>query len=489
MIVAPIGRGSGVTELDILNDAESVRIKPQASVTLTLQGPFYLWAYGVGGTASAVISTGVSSPAKHCALNLEGAIRKFKRGVAARVGNAGGGVDVCFIGDSLTRGLNDATHFRTGWVHRLKVMLQDSLNPSTVPGGYGYMKTWDTTGGIRNDAAMTIGGAVTNTAGGTSIAFGRLAQNATARTNRLIYQFDGTAADASASRRKITNIEFLMHGASGGSATTADGCLDVSAAAAPGLSAGGLFATTVDTSALGSAIPGYRVPVASLDRNANLYAQFGSGTTTPGSLNDFWSEGIIAYDGDFADGVRCHNFGAPGIASGSFASAQELTANVVRFCTGATSGARNGKLFFVALGTNDIRTAVSAATYETNLTALIDRILSQPTQPGVVLVIMPVSADASTWLGSSGGTASAIPVMDVAYKMAANREGVGLIDLHAYVGGGFHYVSAGDNVYKTNLVPNGWDGSDLIHLSAAAQPEVAQLIFDLMMDAYMTVAA
>jgi lysophospholipase L1-like esterase len=408
---------------------------------------------------------------------------------SAAIARSGGvGCDIVCIGSSLTRGLNDPTHFRTGWVHRLKLLIQGRYNPTSVLGGYGFVRAWDTVGGTRNDSTFqSIAGTVNASSGGTCITRNRLPQNATPRTHKVIYNFDGTAADAVASRRGVTDIEALIHGAGGGNPTTTDGRIDLQIGSAPATTtAGTLQSATINTSeaAATANYPDWRIRYnTGLVATNNNFFQYGNGSSTPGgSLQDFWNAGVIAYNGDWATGVRVHNLGFPGGESGNWGSGDELTCQVDRWATGATTGARNAKLFIVEIPINDYRSAVALATFQTNINNLLNRIQSQPSSPGVLLVIPPMAADAATWASPTAANPSsrsdlARQMVNWVYSLAASRPGTAVVDLIEILGGSFHYVDATDNGYRTALVSRGFNESDLIHWSASMQSWVADGIF------------
>jgi hypothetical protein len=411
--------------------------------------------------------------------NIGLATRALRLGIA-NMRSGGIGVDIVCIGTSLTRGFNDPNNWTTGWVHRLKVALQNQFNPAGVLGGYGYMRAWDTVGGIRNDASFmtTSGAGISNSTGGTNVTRVRLAQNATARTNRVIYQFNGLAADAVASRRDVTSVDLLVFGAAG--STTADGRVDWQTASAPGLSAGtgGSFSLDTQTTPLTSQYPDARVRYV-VTSGDNLFFQIGNGTTTPGALNDFWTAGLIAYRGDENTGVRVHNIGFPGGQSTNFNTGDELTGNFTRFCTGAANGATNAKLYIIELGYNDYRSAAVLATTQSAINTLLNTLQASPSSPGVIFLIPPMAADgAAAWAGANG---LAMQLNAWLYSLAATRQEVAVVDLLGELGGGYNYTSAGANGYLTALQPRGFNESDLIHWSASMQSYVATGMYNTIM--------
>lgn len=412
--------------------------------------------------------------------NLRRGLLRWRAGLgqAAKTG-AGtglGGVDVVLLGDSLGFGFSSARPFEDGWFHRLKLMLQGEFNPSGVPGGYGFLRLGSAAD--RRAPHLSLAGSVSDGSandgsGGAWISM----PVASGKANRVSVAFDGGNPD-SALRRAVTAAHVVYTKAPN---ANSDARIDVGTAA-PGTGNGNVVANQLLDTSAASQTNGHRVLLSGLDRAVTNHIQVASGPTSGGL--GLYVEGLIAYDGDYDAGVRCHNLAYPSaISSWVAGTANKLNTNVVRWCAGPGAGASNAKLYIVALGANDMGTGASAtvgvATYRQQIAALCDSITSQPSKPSVLLLAFPVRADGT---GAHFGRSVDHPreYLRALTDIAATRPDVCVLDLNRWFGGSLFWSSAGDNSYLSLLSPHGWNAGDLVHLSEGAQGALAGLMFDLL---------
>ncbi|MBS1706145.1 MAG: SGNH/GDSL hydrolase family protein [Armatimonadetes bacterium] len=412
-------------------------------------------------------------------VNLVRGLDRWRMGLGAAAktdaGVGQGGVDVVLLGDSIAFGFKSNQPYYDGWFHRLKLRLQERFNPVGV-GGYGFMRASVTAD--RKSPTMTYAGTVTDQSaadgGGGGVA---VLPSGAAKANRVIFQFDGSGTPVAANRTRITDAEILYAKWPNGNP---DAVFDLGTIDPAGGS-GNLLANQVMDGSAGSASFGFRALLNGLVPTRNHFLQIASGPTS-GSAG-FGLEGVIAYDGDYDCGVRCHNVAFPSASTNWVgANSIKVNSNIVRWSSNG-AGATKAKLFIIALGANDMGTgasaSVSATQYEANLELMVSTAVAQPSKPSVMLLIHPLRCD-----GGGGQFARTTnhpnEYIAAAYRVASRYPDCCVVDLQRYVGIQGFYSSASDNSFVAGLGSSGWNHADLVHYTDKAQLAIANLLANIL---------
>lgn len=127
-------------------------------------------------------------------------------------------------------------------------------------------------------------------------------------------------------------------------------------------------------------------------------------------------------------GIKFLNFGHNGATSGHYATATATTMWKEMFAEVAKAQVAGDKaLAIINLGTNDNRGSISAATYKTNIKAIIANIRTALPGIGIILYSHPYF-DIATW----SGTDAAVPAYLAKLQEVVTEDGVGLVDLSSY---------------------------------------------------------
>jgi hypothetical protein len=352
-----------------------------------------------------------------------------------------GGIDVEMWGDSVLEGYNSTNPSFDSFAHRFKVMLQQRLNPSGVVGGYGYMNF--AKGGTNEYNTLVTRFGTLGTANGVWSVKGR-PLSAAPGANGLYVTLSG-AADATL-RTAVTDVQYIGYQFSGYGNARWD--VNPTTVGAAGIGTGtqtGTHNQLVSSNfhsgnRFGTATtPGFTQRITGLVPSATNVVQWAAPDTTGNAAYD----GIIAYNGDFTCGVRCHDlavFGTTvqqqlgfirdgyGGGAGSFVTwGQGLL----------TGGACNSKLVLFNFISNDCgyaaTPAVSLATFTSVYGQAIDYKLAQPSQPSVLLIIPPMANDLALVNRTTVGERYQ-DYVDAVYALADARQNVAVFDLNKYLG-------------------------------------------------------
>lgn|GEM_PF-3966366 len=303
------------------------------------------------------------------------------------------GIDILALGDSMTVTGATQRHQNTT-IKEFARLVQAKFNPSSVPGGIGFVPT--TLGG--GAGASGFGGEPVTSADGPNYAGGDvfaqydLAKGTGAReagyaggTTRYVgYKMDGTHATATTLRWFATSFQVVGRTYPGGPTAS----IDVGIGAWP---ARGATTTALNPSgpllwAMNSPTPVYgaRSPLAVLSNRAvhNRIAVRGGPNAGDGLA---YIDGLILCDGDEQTGVRVHDLACPGSPLVGW-SEESRIASVDAWTTGEPR--RNAKVVFLSSLFNDANNpALTVPQYKAQLQAFIQRIVSRPSSPVVVLIV------------------------------------------------------------------------------------------------------
>lgn len=407
--------------------------------------------------------------------NIQSGLRNFRQSLGmtgkSSVGVGLGGIDIVGYGDSIQEGYSGSDVYFDGFMHRLKVKLQERFNPSGVLGGYGFLPVAH--GNTDPSSVWTRFG--TTTVGVTSF-FGMSGRGFQfAPGNNGVYV-----------RLNGGNSPFLR--------TAADGVQVM------GFRWGGTTSARWDTGvgAAPTVGSGVQSGAYNMDNGAGIVhggARFGVGTAesftdkitlTPGSDNyvqvagsaaqfDAGCEGVIAYNGDFTCGIRVHDVSKHGALVGDRLVYIRDAYNVApgQFVTWGQGlrmgGSCNAKLYVFNYISNDCGYTAGAptttlSTFLTQYGQAIDYALSVASKPSVLLIIPPKPSDTTLASRTTVGERWE-DFRDGIYELARQRDNVALIDTWAYLGQS-----------RAEFTQAGWF-TDNVHLSNVGHTAVADLIY------------
>lgn len=232
---------------------------------------------------------------------------------------------------------------------------------------------------------------------------------------------------------------------------------------------------------------GYHLPQVTLaSPTSNVTVQIGS----KAYVNLLVASGLVHYNGDYAQGIRLHNFAT----SGNWASveADRLQQNVTRWCT-QTGGATNARLFICNMITNDYlfqgnqvaweawraehpnmdpldpeymyNPEITLPTNPEHYARLMDQIITANTNPMILWVIPPKPV-----FGGVTETYTYQQYCDMIYTLAASRPQVAILDMWKAV----QYV-------ERTALTNGWSDIDNTHFTPIWHEAIAEIIADMIM--------
>lgn len=330
-------------------------------------------------------------------IGLDAALPRL-RAALSQIGSPG--IDIVCLGDSIMVTGASQRHQNTS-VKEFARLVQARFNPSTVPGGLGFVPT--TLGG--GAGASGFGGEpvtssdAPNYSGGDQFAQYELAKGSGAReagfaggTTRFVgYKMDGTHANAMALRWFATSFQAVGRTYPGGPVASIDvgiGSWPARGTTTTALSPGGPL-----NWAMSSPTPAYgaRSPMAVLSNRAvhNRIAVRGGPNAGDGLA---FVDGLLFCDGDEESGVRVHDLACPGSPLSGWTEESRM-ASIDAWCTGEPR--RNTKVVFLSSLFNDANNlALSAAQFRTQVQTMLQRIIAQPSQP-LVVILVPLRPDFS----------------------------------------------------------------------------------------------
>lgn len=297
------------------------------------------------------------------------------------------GVDVVVIGDSTA---TFGTLYEC-WPYLLRNLLQERFNRPGVQGGFGYLPfnvNSANYGGSYNEFNHVNGSGTWdkthNDNGRPSCGLYEAKINPPSANNKIWRYFDPTATAGVENRQGITGWQYVGLSYSG---------LANSVYCDSNASNGALTPSNVVAGPDGGGQEAWSAHWAH-QSGLNPATAYTLQIASKSSTDQTWANGLILYNGDFFEGVRLHNLSAVGSNSDNWlngSNAQSLQANIDNWTTGANGGACNAKLFLINTILNDrgmgSSQVISAATYKSNLQALIDHIVARPSRPCVGLII------------------------------------------------------------------------------------------------------
>jgi len=331
-----------------------------------------------------------------------------------------GGVDICYIGDSLTKGQSAYRPEMGGFVNRVREAHQrwfSVKNPNNGYirwiGGYGFaaLMTTQATMGSNWSAAYAFNTSASYPLGsnGTAITwpgagvrnFNFLMGPSSSADPRLNWQMLGvdSTEPVNMEQGRYTS-DFEIVGASGPSLGTV--YIDVgtswperSGGTMQGYINGGTLDNLSGTWNQNAGSWSYGVRSARYQLSANTTTYYVA--ARPGSTGSpVLIDGIISYYNDWKCGFRHHNLGAGGCRL-TYYDATNWAATLGAFCAGTTAGgATNCKLVVIKLGTNDMGAdggaVTSAATFQAALLSRVTETLAMASNPMVLLIVpLPIN--------------------------------------------------------------------------------------------------
>lgn len=411
--------------------------------------------------------------------------------------NSNGGRDVVIIGDSLIEGTGATDGALYSWGRLIGQGLQQWANRKWAPtilGGRGFITAY-TSNGVTNTTVVNSG----TFAGGTPA-------GSTGQASFCLLRIDAAANGTSVlTTNLLTDLELVYQkrmtavtvawavtgtGAASGSLTVGD------------TNKGPLWDTTKYTTN-GNGIYGERK---ALITGVTASATNSVCTISAPNTDNVRFNGFIHYNGDRTAGLRYHNLGRAGwnlysptnvtsiyradTADGvdydnvnfdtSVSVKAGVQANVDQWsyaastdaATGVNVGSCRAALFIVELmindqstyGNADGATALSGSvTYQAKLQEFVNRIVSRPSSPSVLLVIPP----------APGGKETNYRIFKQAmYNVAANTAHVGLIDLDAYF-----------SANSARRFPRTWENDSVgseIHFTTLGQSQLSAAVLQLL---------
>lgn len=407
------------------------------------------------------------------AYNIQAGLQRWRRSLGmARKNSAGtgsGGVDVLVIGDSIAEGGVASSYLHDSWVHLLKVKLQAWLNPSGVPGGYGFRPfiagvgsaSWnggqDANGTLAtHESKFTRGG--TGSSGASAKSLNSNTATSGSPNHRAYVSFDPAN-----SKGGITHVELVSAKGTAAGNTVYDITVDQGALAYVTQGSAGITGTIAQNGS--PTVYGThwgKIPGSALTPTSQHTVQLSYAT---GQLT-YWN-GLIGYNGDWDCGVRVHNLAAWGALISHYNTADNLVANIDNWGTGAlNTGATNARLVIFDFITNDVGTGASpttaVATFKSTYGVLIDRALALTSKPSVLLVIPPCR-------NNSNSLANYPAHVQAIYEMADERSHVAVLDL---------WRIADETAYTSVVTDLDWDAADGTHYSDTFQQAVAEYVFN-----------
>ncbi|MCU4184038.1 SGNH/GDSL hydrolase family protein [Acidiferrimicrobium sp. IK] len=329
-------------------------------------------AYGPAGSPSALAALATPGQTQP---NL-GALRPAQAALADR---ASAPANILAIGDSITEGVG-ASVVGNRWLNRLMTSLQSGL-PSGAVGGFGYIPAY------YNDVAE---GAVE------------------------VWTFSGTTTPTQQGDYGLGMRAMLIDTTDTGTATIT--CSSIGLVFTPAMGAACTVSVVVDGGA----------PQTSTIAAGTISQVFtptvdgdGPHTFTVGlTAGNAVFEGCYVYNGDESKGVRVFDGAKSGMQTSDFL-AQVSTAGPAWINTAAD-------VVLIALGTNDWRSGMTAATFQANLDSLISDVAAQINKPATYILVAFPQPGAP---GQNGQTATWAQFLAAYYAAAAARTDTVVCDL------------------------------------------------------------
>lgn len=367
-------------------------------------------------------------------------LSRFYLGLPALATN--GGRDVVFIGDSLFEGVGASNGALYSWARLIGQGLQQWANRKWAPsvkGGIGFVSLFAsasvTNTTVVNNGSWTYG--PIGFSSGTSFCVGRINSGLGAGVNSVLTTSQVTDIELVYQKRlSAVTIAFTITGTGAASGTVVVGDTNL----------GPLWNTTQFTTNTGGIYGERKAVMTGVTASATSTVL----TMSQPNTDSAWLHGYICYNGDRTAGLRYHNLGRSGWklyssdnnsciyradctrspvdydhvnfdnSGTSGPTIPELNvkapiqANVDQWsyapattaATGVYVGACRAGLFVLELLTNDqsgygnSSAAVAASglvTYQAKLQEMVDRILSRPSAPAVLLVIPPCPGGRETY--------------------------------------------------------------------------------------------
>lgn len=428
------------------------------------------------------------------------ALKKWRRYLgqleqATSAATSGNGVDIVCVGDS-TMTTCESYNLLDIWPHILKRKLQERFNPPNVPGGYGFMpvlddgKTVYAAGLSGSTAGSWTANALTDSAEGIA----RRNYTASANPSSIWWLFDNSSTSKIA--RGFPPMRMASHSSG---VPTFDSVFTSVQAVFGKLSSSGSATNKLYFSAFSSNTPPYNpatdagsgggVPAG--DRTT--YSCDGSGTASVGNKSSIITpatqfylqfsqgaagsmplEGCILYNGDTSCGVRLHNIAHGGAVVTDFYGADTSTAGgraiagaASAFGTASGTGCNYARLVIIAFGVNECGTSASptvdAATFQTNLAAMVAKYQSWTSSPDIVLYIHPAR--------NSANTLANWPAFQAAIHNVAKQYGCAVCDT---------WAALGSSSWTTSVSTYGLGKVDGVHWSDVGNKWVAEQMFRLL---------